>query len=213
MLTTVQYRLQNSWEEIFDVLIPWYRVYELIYKTMQDSRLRAFQLKWFYRILATNKMLNIWGIKSSKLCRFGCEDTESIDHLFWYCSQVACFWSQVQEWLKIHSIDLKLTLEIVLLGDLERPGQSITNILILLVKVFIFNSQSVDSIRLDTFWIYVEHHSIVERYVLRRNTKWVASRDRWDGLREAEGWYVELETSGSGVAVWEIEWWPKILKK
>jgi hypothetical protein len=29
MWTTVPYRLQNSWEEIFDVPIPWYRVYEL----------------------------------------------------------------------------------------------------------------------------------------------------------------------------------------
>ena len=27
MLTTVPYRLQNSWEEIFDVLILWYMVY------------------------------------------------------------------------------------------------------------------------------------------------------------------------------------------
>ena len=92
-------------------------------------------------------MLNIWGIKSSKLCRYCFEDTESIDHLFWHCPQVACFWAQVQEWLKMHSIGLKLTLEIVLLGDLERPGQSITNIVILLVKVFIFNTQSVDSMR------------------------------------------------------------------
>ena len=127
---------------LFDVPIPWHRVYELIYKTTQDSRLRAFQLNVF----STNKMLNIWGIQSSQLCRFCCEDKESIDHLFWYCPQVACFWSQVQEWLKMHNIDLKLTLEIVLLGDLERPGQSINNTLILLVKVFIFNSQSVDSI-------------------------------------------------------------------
>ena len=107
-------------------------------------------------------MLNIWGIKSSKLCRFCCEDTESIDHLFWYCPRVACFWSQVQEWLKMHSIDLKLTQEIVLLGDLERPGQSITIILILLLKVFIFNSQSVDSITLK---LYVKLHSILERYL------------------------------------------------
>jgi hypothetical protein len=52
MLTTVPYRLQNSWEEIFDVPIPWDRVYELIDKTMQDSRLCAFQLKLLYRILA-----------------------------------------------------------------------------------------------------------------------------------------------------------------
>jgi hypothetical protein len=34
---------------------------------------------------------------------------------------------------------------------------------------------------------------------------WVASRDRWDGLREAEGWDVELETNGNGVVVLEIE--------
>ena len=70
MLTNVPCWLQNSWEEMFDVLIPWYRVYELIYKTTQDSRLRAFQLKWLYGNLAIDKMLNIWGIKSSKLCRF-----------------------------------------------------------------------------------------------------------------------------------------------
>ena len=84
-----------------------------------------------------------------------------IYHLFCYCPRVACFWSQVQESLKMHSIDLKLTLEIVLLGDLERPDQSITNILILIVKVLIFNSQSVDSIQLDSLKLYVKHHSIV----------------------------------------------------
>ena len=50
-----------------------------------------------------------------------------------------------------------------------------------------------DSVRLDRLKLYGKHHSRDERYVLRRNTKWVASRDRWDGLREAEGWYVELE--------------------
>jgi hypothetical protein len=83
--------------------------------------------------------------------------------------------------------DLKFTLEIMLLGDLERPGQSITNILILLVKVFVFNSQCVDSIQLDRLKLYVKHHSIVERYMVRRNQKRVARRDRWDGLREAEG--------------------------
>jgi hypothetical protein len=41
--------------------------------------------------------------------------------------------------------------------------------------------------------------------MLRRNPKRVASRDRWDGLREAESRDEELETGGSGVAVWEIE--------
>ena len=41
--------------------------------------------------------------------------------------------------------------------------------------------------------------------MLRRNPKCVASRDRWDGLREAEVWDVELEIRGSGVAGQRIE--------
>ena len=32
MLTAVPYRLQNSWEEICDLPIPWHWVHELIYK-------------------------------------------------------------------------------------------------------------------------------------------------------------------------------------
>jgi hypothetical protein len=43
--------------------------------------------------------LYIWGIQASQLCRFGCEETEPLDQLFWHCPYVACFWSQVQEWL------------------------------------------------------------------------------------------------------------------
>ena len=62
-----------------------------------------------------------------------------------------------------------------------------------------------DSIRLDRFTFYVTPHSIVERYMLRRIPKRLASRDRWEGLREAEGWDVELVTRGSGVTVLEIE--------
>jgi hypothetical protein len=33
-----------------------------------------FQFKLLYKILATNRMLYIWGIQSSQLCRFCCED-------------------------------------------------------------------------------------------------------------------------------------------
>ena len=60
----------------------------------------------------------------------------------------------------------------------------------------------------------VKHHSIFERYAVLRNPKRVASRDRWDGLREAECWDVKLETSGSGEAALGTVggilegWWP-----
>ena len=53
--------------------------------------------------------------------------------------------------------------------------------------------------------MYVKHHSIAERYMVHRIPKRVASRERWDGLKEAGGSVVELETSGSGVAGRKIE--------
>ena len=60
-LTAVPYKLQNSWEEIFDVPIPWHMVYELISKTTPNAKLHFYKFKLLYKILATNRMLYIWG--------------------------------------------------------------------------------------------------------------------------------------------------------
>jgi hypothetical protein len=185
----VPYKLQNSWEEIFDVPIPWHMVYELIRKTTPDSKLLIFQYKLPYKILATIRMLYIWGIQSSQLCRICCEEAESLDHLFWYCPYVAHFWSQVQEWLKNCNICLELTLQIAILGDLKSHSQSINNIIIInLAKMFIFNLQSVEAMRIGMFSYFVKHHSTVEGYMASRNPKWMMLRDRWEGLNGAEGW-------------------------
>ena len=121
-------------------------------------------------------MLYIWGIQSSQLCRFCCEEAESVDHLFWYCPYVACFWSQVQEWLKNCNIYLELTLQIAILGDLK--SQSINNIIIIL--------QSVEAMRIERFITFVKHHSTAEKYMAARNPKWMKLRDRWKGLNGAE---------------------------
>ena len=150
-LTAVPYKLQNSWEEIFDVPNPRHIVYEQTHKTMPDSKLHIFHFKFPYKIIATNRMLYIWGIQSSQLCKLCCEDPESLDHLFWYCPYVARFWSQVQEWLKNCNIYLELTLQIAILGDLTSHSQSINSIIIILAKKSIFNLQSVEAMRIERF--------------------------------------------------------------
>ena len=63
-LTAVPYKLQNSWEENFEVPIPWHMVYELTRKATSDSKLWIVQFKLLYRILATNIMLFIWGMQT-----------------------------------------------------------------------------------------------------------------------------------------------------
>ena len=126
------YRLQNCWEEIFDVSIPWQMVYELIRKT-PDSKLTIFQCILLYKILATNRMLYM-GDTNFPALQILPRREQVIRSFFWYCPYVACFWSQVQERLKNCNIYLELTLQIALLGDLKSHCQSINNITF---KIFI----------------------------------------------------------------------------
>ena len=139
-----------------------------ICKIMPDSKHIMFPFKLSYRILAKHRMLFIWGIQSSQLCRFYCEEAESLDHLFCYCPYVARFWSQVQERLKNYNIYLEITLQTAILGDLKSHSQSINNIIILLAKHFIFNLQSVETMRIERFSTFVKHHNTDEKYMAYR---------------------------------------------
>ena len=123
-------------------------VYEQVQNKTRDSTLTSFSIDIIIQFLPRTEYYSL--IRQSHLCRFCCKETESIDHLFWYCTYAACFWSQVQEWLKEnHNMQLKWTLQIAVLGNVESHSQSKNNIMILAVKVFIFSSQSVDTIRFE----------------------------------------------------------------
>ena len=66
-----------------------------------------------------------------------------------------------------------------MLGDLKSHSQSINNIIILLAKMFIFNLQSLETMRIERFRTFVKHHSTVEKYM--------DGVQRWEGLNGAEG--------------------------
>ena len=109
-------------------------------------------------------------------CRFRCEETESLDHLFWYRPYVASFWIDVQEWLNNCNIYLELTLQITLMGDLKSHSQLINNIH--LAKMFIFNLQSVETMRIERFRTFVKHHSTVENiWQIEIKTGWCSEID------------------------------------
>jgi hypothetical protein len=51
MLTAAFYRLQNKWEEIFDVAISWHRVNERVQKRHLIQHLRVFNLNYYIQFL------------------------------------------------------------------------------------------------------------------------------------------------------------------
>lgn len=148
--------------------------------------IRYFQYKLIYKFLATKKMLNIWGIDPSPLCRFY-QEVESVEHLFWHCPFVALFWTKVQEWISSHDVNLQLDLFTVLLGDISKHSHAIhANIIILLGKVFIFGLTSVEDLR-ERFKNLVKCHSR-SQCLLAHETGALAYAKRWEKIREAEGW-------------------------
>ena len=83
------YYFQAYWKNIFDTPLPWLNFFKNIYESSCLTYLWVFQLKIFYKILATRKMLKIWKITDDNTCRFCGDEEEDIMHLFWYCPDVA----------------------------------------------------------------------------------------------------------------------------
>lgn len=142
---------------LFYVPIPWQPVYELIYKTTNDTSI-LFNLKFS----SQKECWITWGIEQSALCRL--EETESID-LFWWCPSVARLWSQVQEWFLSYNVCVLLDLQKVLLEDLKNHHQSMRNMIPPSGKAFILRAISV-----ERFTTLIRHHSKIEWCITQGNS-------------------------------------------
>ena len=89
---------QDKWKtELEDPEIDWKRVYQTIFRTTIDTKLRNFQYKYIMRIIPTNKMLMKYKIKPSNLCEFCGMQIESQRHLFWECIHAQPFRSSLRK--------------------------------------------------------------------------------------------------------------------
>lgn len=182
----IPYKFFNKWECLLDIPLPWEQVFQTLYKTTLDNKTRYFQFRLIYKYLETKKMLYIWGIESSPNCRFCQEEEETIEHLFWYCSTAGLFWLEVQKWLIKYNIQLNIDMFIVLLGN-QTETEDIQNIIILLGKMFLFNSKDKSIINIDRFKNDIKLYCKIER-TMAYETKKFLYVERWTKIIEAEHW-------------------------
>ena len=108
-----------KWENIFNDTIMWSEVFTKATKTTSDSKLKWFQIRTLYRIIPTNRYLHLRKIKDSPNCTFGCNEEETIVHLFYTCRKVHQFWNEVLNWVKNNCTNcdsLSLSEQITILG-------------------------------------------------------------------------------------------------
>ena len=102
---------EEKWEKFFfdNCKRIWEIIYTSNFKCNLKSSLRHFQYQIIIRTLPTNKFLFGCGLSTTDKCSFFEVNTETIEHLLWYCPHVKKFLFMLLEEL---GLPPKITLEL-----------------------------------------------------------------------------------------------------
>ena len=163
-------RAVARWEHDYpDIDFDWSRVFSLPFTSIRNPKVQYLQFRFIHRILATNTYLYKLNLSDTKICSFCNENDETLVHLFWSCSRIQSFWSEL-----FHKC-LKKTLDFSMLticfGFLDIPTHPI-NFLILHAKNFIFSCKLNNKIPEPGIFIYKLKFLLdVEYSILKRHNK------------------------------------------
>ncbi len=109
---------EHKWCEQFPFLanINFKPIYMLPFQTVRDTKIQFFHFKIINRILVCKENLKRWSITEDD---FGgnCGETETIEHLFYYCRSTQIFIKMLERWLNtVFHLQLHLTITDVLFG-------------------------------------------------------------------------------------------------
>ena len=147
---------EDKWSEEFPILHrnDFKKFYTIPNRTVSDSKICVFQYKLLNRILPCKYNLCKWKLLDDDKCTF-CNETETIEHLFYYCSQSKRFIAQVEDWLnrtygKHYSISVIDFLFGVPLSSLDKFLQTL-NWVILYAKWYMYTC----NLAKENFFYYV----------------------------------------------------------
>ena len=165
-----------KWENTFNDNIQWGKVFTKAIKTSSDPQLKWFNTRTLYRIIPTNRYLHTIKIKDDPHCTFGCNEDETILHLFFTCHIVQRFWNEVIDWVKSNCTNcdtLSLSEELIILGTKKDiVTDKVIDLLIITGKWHIYKCKLQDrEPRLEIFkQQFKERHTIEKRNYLTRST-------------------------------------------
>jgi hypothetical protein len=129
----------SKWNAYFNIDdTEWkYVLFEWVQTETNDSYLQWLQTRITHRILGTNYLMSKMKLTQSDKCTFCKEEKETLSHLFWNCSVIKTFISDVQQLLKCHNVDWTVDCKTFILGY-QKGDQCQLNIFCLELKRYIF---------------------------------------------------------------------------
>ena len=133
-LPYIGYKLQSDFNLTNDQLR---QIFQLPHSVTLESYVKAFQ----YKVLKknTNTKLYKMGFRTNDLCSFCKSESESLNHLFFYCPYSKHFWNDLEiYWCSVSSKRIRLSLQNVLIGIIAEnadPLHLLLNYFIMIGKV------------------------------------------------------------------------------
>lgn len=172
----------NKWQVELDLTtVSWSSLFNKLYRSTSDFKLRWFQLRIMHRIIPSNSRLFIYGIRPSDSCERCPGARESLLHLFWLCPAVLHFWTQLRRTLGLRDA---LSAPSVILGinfGCSRISESHMYLCTLLGKWYIWRCRYTKTIpnmqgfiRMCMDYICIEKYSaVVTNTMPKFNRKWL----------------------------------------
>lgn len=164
-------KAETKWEEeLRGDQISWQSVFKSLHAITRDVKLKWLQLRTLHRILPTNRLLKMMGIKDYAMCERCSEPNEDIYHVFWGCIHSGNFWARLQQEL---SLMQAFTPKEIILGNVARQGEwtvAPLRMCVLLGKQFIWQCRwRGETPGIDSFSRYVSGYVSVEKCIAARS--------------------------------------------
>ena len=116
----------------------WNAYWRLYAKIKYFNNMKWLQYRILHHSLKTNHIVSKFLQNVTPECTFCLDKTETISHLFIKCSVSAEFWNAVKHFFEIQNISIQLKESLVLFGNPQQPTDSVTNMIYLFGKMFIW---------------------------------------------------------------------------
>lgn len=127
-----------AWNEKYDIQEEeWKSIFEFPFKITKYPAIQWFQTCINHNILVTNSLLFKMKLKADPLCYYCHQQKETITHLFWSCSIVQQFITNLQGWLDSFNINSDISEKSFIFG-VEKSISKTLNSIVLYAKYYIY---------------------------------------------------------------------------
>ena len=166
--------------------VNWENTYRLPFLCTTETKLRVFQFMFLHRRIATNDFLFKIGLKQADSCSFCGEFTETLAHLFWYCSYTQKFWKDIYQWITQNTtLNKSIAFSpLICLGLIDNISDLLLHHLFLIAKRYIYtcklnNCNSALQVYIQTVMSSIE----IEKEIASNNNNTSSFKNKWSPLK------------------------------